>query len=150
MNGEKARFQTRRVAFAALAGGTVAAVANTALFLVLHVLGVDFVIQPDPTAPPASIAAASVPGASFILGLLAGGLLVLLGRFTTKARGAFIVIASVFTLLSLAGPATIGGASAGTRVALMVMHLLAAAVISGALVHRPRTRDDTTPASVRS
>ncbi len=142
-----AQLQPKRVALAALAGGALAAAANTALFLLLHAVGVDFVIQPDPMVPAAPIAASNFAAASFLPALFAGGLLMLLGRFTTKARGVFVVIASVFALLSLAGPATVGGASGGTRVALMVMHLLGAAIISGALLHSARTRVGTTPAS---
>jgi len=144
----RAQFQPRRVALAALAGGIVAAAANTGLFLLLHALGVDFMIQPDPAAPAASISVPSFGVASFVPALLAGGLLMLLGRFTTKARRAFVVIASAVALLSLAGPATIGGAGAATRVALMVMHLLAAAIVSGALMLSVETRDGTTPATV--
>jgi hypothetical protein len=66
-----------------------------------------------------------------------------LGRFTANARPVFIVIASVIAVLSLAGPATVAGASAGTRVTLMVMHLVSAVVISGALVRSAGTRAGT-------
>jgi len=138
MGNQRAQFQPSRVALAALVAGTAAAGANIAFFLLVHVLGVEFIIQPDPSAPPVPIAVSSVAVASFLPALLAGGLLVLLGRFTTKARRAFLVIASVAAVLSLAGPATIGGASGGTRVALIVMHLLAAAVISGGLLRAPK------------
>ena len=148
MGNQRAQFQPRRVARAALVAGTVAAIANIGLFLLLHALGVDFMIQPNPATPAASMAVPSFVVASFLPALLAGGLLVLLGRFTTKARRAFVVIASAVALLSLAGPAMIGGASAGTRVALMVMHLLTAAVISGGLLRSAGRTDGTTAASV--
>jgi hypothetical protein len=130
----RAQFPLGRVALAAIAGGTVAAAANTGLFLLLHRLGVEFSIQPSPTAPAAPIPIPSFAVASFLPALIAGGLLMLLGRFTTKARTAFVVIACAFAVLSLAGPATIGGASAATRMALMLMHLVAAVVISGSLI----------------
>jgi len=136
-----AHFSSKRVALAAVAGGAAAAAANIGWFLLLRALGVEFRLQPIPTAPPAPVTVPNVAVASFIPALLAGGLLMLLGRFTTKARSAFVVIACVVFLLSLAGPATIGGASAGTRVSLMVMHLLAATIISGALVRGAVTTD---------
>jgi hypothetical protein len=144
------QFQAKRIMLAALAGGALAAVANTALFLLLSAVGVDFVIQADPSAPAAAIAVPNFVVASFLPALLAGGLLLLLGRFTTKARAVFIIIASVFALLSLGGPASVGGARAGTRVALAVMHLLSAVIITGALVRSPKAKVGTTPASVDS
>ena len=145
---QKAQFQWKRVALGAVAGGAVAAAVNTGLYLLFHALGVAFMIQPDPAAPAAPISAPSFGVASFVAALLAGGLLLLLGRFTTKARRAFVVIACAITALSLAGPATIGGASSGTRVALMLIHLVAAMSISRALLLSTRTQDDTMPATV--
>jgi len=137
----RARFPLRRVAFAAVAGGAVAATANTVLFRLLDRLGVDFSIQTSATAPAAPIPAPSFAVASFLPALVAGGLLILLDRFTTKARTAFVVIACAFAVLSLAGPATVGGASAATRMALMLMHLVAAVVISGALMRSAVTTE---------
>jgi len=137
----RAQFPLRRVALAAVAGGTVAAAANTGLFLLLNRLGVDFSIQPNPGAPAAPIPVPSFAVASLLPALIAGGLLMLLGRFTTKARTAFLVIACAFAVLSLAGPATIGGASAATRMALMLMHVVAAVVISGALMRSAVTTE---------
>ncbi len=130
----RAQFPLRRVALAAVAGGLAAAAANTGAFLLLHGLGVEFSIQSSPTTPAAPMPVPSFAVASFLPALIAGGLLVLLGRFTTRARTAFVVIACAFALLSLAGPATVGGASAATRVALMFMHIVAAVIISGTLM----------------
>jgi Family of unknown function (DUF6069) len=147
------QFPLRRVAFAAIAGGTAAAAASTVLFLLLHRLGVDFRIQPSPTAPAAPIPVPSFAVASFLPALIAGVLLMLLGCFTTKARTAFVVIACAFAVLSLAGPATIGGASTATRMALMLMHLVAAVVISGALMRsavRTEPREVATAAVERA
>ena len=130
----RARFLPMRVAVAAVAGGAIAAAANTGLFLLLRGLGIDFSIQPSPTAPAAPIPLPNFAVASLLPALIAGGLLTLLGRFTTKARTTFVVIACAFAVLSLAGPATVGGANAATRVALMLMHVVAAVVITGALM----------------
>ena len=58
-----------------------------------------------------------------LVGSLAGwGLLALLRRFTTNARAIWTVIAIVFLLFSLGGP-LLATASAGTKVALVAMHL---------------------------
>jgi Family of unknown function (DUF6069) len=142
MGNQGAQFQPKRVALAALAGGAAAATANIGVFLISLALGVDFIIQPDPSAPAGTITVPSLVGASLLPALLAGGLLMLLGRFTTKARRTFVLIASAVALLSLGGPATVGGASAGTRMALMVMHLLAAAVISGVLLRSESPKEN--------
>jgi len=129
-----AQFQARRVALAAVAGGAAAAAANVGLFLIGRYLGVDFVIRPDPAGPVQVIGGANVAIASFLPALFAGGLLMLLARFTTKPRMVFGVIATVFAVLSLAGPMTVGGAATSGRAVLAVMHLVAAALITGALV----------------
>jgi len=137
----RAQFPPRRVALAAVAGGAVAAAVNTGLFLLLHGLGIDFSIQPIPTAPAAPIPVPNFAVVSFLPALIAGVLFMVLGRFTTKARTAFVVIACAFAVLSLAGPAAIGGASTATRMALMLMHLVAAVVISGALMRSAVTTE---------
>ena len=126
----------------------MAAVANTALYFVFHGMGVDFVIQPSSAVPAAPIPVPSFVVASFVPALVAGGLLLVLGRFTKKARRVFLIVACAFAALSLAGPGTTGGASPGTRVVLMVMHLVAATVITGALMHSARTREGATPPTV--
>jgi hypothetical protein len=134
MNTQRGHFEPKRVALAALAGGSAAATANIAWFLLMRGLGADFMIQPDAAAPAMLVGIPNVVVASFVPALLAGGLLLLLDRFTSNAGRVYVIIASVAALLSLAGPITIGGASAGTRMALAVMHVLTATAISGALV----------------
>ena len=63
-----------------------------------------------------------------LVGSLAGwGLLALLRRFTTNARAIWTVIAIVFLMISLGGP-LLATASAGTKVALVAMHLAVATV----------------------
>jgi hypothetical protein len=70
-----------------------------------------------------------------LVGSLAGwGLLVLLRRFTAKALAIWTVIAIVAALLSLAGPLS-ATAPAGTKVALVAMHLAVATVLI-AVLHR--------------
>jgi hypothetical protein len=148
----KEGYSLKRVGLAAIAGGAAAAAANVGLFLLLHGLGVDFKIQQSPTAPETPIPAANFVVASILPALVAGGLLMLLGRFTSKARNAFIIIACAFAILSMAGPATVGGASAATRAALMSMHLVAAVVITCALVRsavRMEPRQVASPAVER-
>ena len=63
-----------------------------------------------------------------LVGSLAGwGLLALLRRFTTNARAIWTVIAIAFLMLSLGGP-LLSTASAGTKAALVAMHLVVATV----------------------
>jgi hypothetical protein len=141
MGTQRTQFQPKRVALAALAAGVLTATVNIGVFLASLVLGIDFVIRPDPSVQPALVTIPSIVVASLLPALVAGGLLMLLGRFTTKAPTTFVVIASAVALLSLGGPATIGGASAGTRVALMLMHLLSAAIITGGLLRLGRSHE---------
>jgi Family of unknown function (DUF6069) len=64
-----------------------------------------------------------------LVGALAGwGLLALLRRFTSKARGIWTVTAIIAALLSLAGPLS-AIASAGTKASLVAMHLAVATVL---------------------
>jgi hypothetical protein len=144
MNNQNTQHQPWGIALAALFGGIVAAVVNVGWFLATHASGVDFVMQPDPSKPAAMITIPSVAIASVIPAFIAGGLLWVLRRFTKQPARTFLVISIAFALLSLAGPATVGGANAGTRMALMAMHLIAAAVISGALLRQGRAADGTT------
>jgi hypothetical protein len=134
-------FQAKRVALAALVGGAAAATANVACVLIARALGVDFVIQPSPDAPATPIGIGNFVGASFVPAFVAAGVLLLLDRFTSKPARVFGIIAVAVALLSLAGPLTVAGASAGTRMALVVSHLLSAVAISGALVRIGRQRE---------
>ena len=144
MNNQKKQLQPRSIALAVLLGGIVATVLNVGWYLVTHASGVDFIMQPDPSKPAALITIPSVAIATMIPAFIAGGLLMLLQRFTKQPARTFLVISIAFALLSLAGPATVAGATGGTRMALIIMHLIAAVIIAGALLRQARATDSTT------
>lgn len=124
---------------AALAGGAVAAVANLAVYGLARAVGVDFLAN---YAGPEARVGLPVPmiAVSSIVPALLGGVLygLLRSLAPARARSVFLGIAVVFTLLSFAGPLGLAGASAGTKAALGVMHVIAAGAVVGSLLRRVR------------
>jgi hypothetical protein len=138
MSAEHGSFTLKKVAIAAPLAGVIAAVLNLIVYSIARGAGADFVGQMDPSSPAAVIPMPIVAVASFVPALFAAGFLLALSRWTKNGAGAFGMVAGVFFLLSLGGPATMGGASPATKVALGVMHLVAAATITGVLLRRGR------------
>jgi hypothetical protein len=117
----------------AVLGATAAAVA---IWAVATAAGADLTVSFGPSQPTQKITVVNVVVAALVGSLAGWGLLALLRRFTTKARAVWTVTAIVFALLSLGGPmSTIS--SAGTKVALVAMHLAVATVV---IVGLRRTR----------
>jgi len=83
---------------------------------------------------------------STVFGWVIGGIVLLILRaFTRRPLGIFWIVAIVATVLSLGMPFTIDGAPGDMRVALIAMHVVAAAVGCGVLAWvaanaRPATR----------
>jgi hypothetical protein len=108
----------------AVLGATAAAVA---IWAVATAAGADLTVSFGAGQPIQKITLVNVVVAALVGSLAGWGLLALLRRFTTNARAIWTVIAIIFALLSLAGPmSTIS--SAGTKVALVAMHLAVATV----------------------
>jgi hypothetical protein len=121
-------YQTTRVSsrspHTAVLGATAAGVA---IWIVAFVAGADLTVSFGAGQPIQKITLVNVVVAALVGSLAGWGLLALLRRFTTNARAIWTVIAIIFALLSLAGPmSTIS--SAGTKVALVAMHLAVATV----------------------
>jgi hypothetical protein len=114
-----------RIAVAAVLGATVAA---TAIWAVATTAGADLTVSFGPDQPIQKITAINVVVAAVVGSLAGWGLLGLLHGFTTKARAIWTVIAVVAALLSLGGPLS-ATASAGTKMALVAMHLVVATVL---------------------
>lgn len=85
--------------------------------------GVDLPLKDGTTVGPLAVV-----GTTLVVGLLAWALRAVLERFTANARTAWTWIAGVVLALSLAGPVT-SAATGATAVALIAMHLAAAAVL---------------------
>jgi hypothetical protein len=121
-------YQTTRAsastAWVAVLGATAAAVA---IWLVAIAAGADLTVSFGPGQPIQKVTVVNVVVAALVGSLAGWGLLALLRRFTTKARAIWTVIAIIAGLLSLAGPlSTIS--TAGTKAALIAMHLVVATV----------------------
>lgn len=120
-------FQTTRTStvrpITVVLGATAAAVA---IWIVATVAGADLTVSIG-SQPTQKVTVVNVIVAALVGSLAGWGLLALLRRFTNNARAIWTVIAVVFLMLSLGGPLS-ATASAGTKAALLAMHLAVAAV----------------------
>jgi hypothetical protein len=121
-------YQTTRVSSSSpvttVLGATAAAVA---IWIVATLAGAPLTVSFGAGQPIQKVTVINVVVAALVGSLAGWGLLALLRRFTTNARAIWTVIAILFALLSLGGPlSTIS--SAGTKVALVAMHLAVATV----------------------
>lgn len=134
------RFGLRRLLLAPLPAAAVAAVANLAVFVVAKGLfDVSFVMPyRGPNAASGRLPAAMVVIASVVPAIAAAVLLWALGRFARRPLTVFWVIASLALLASVGGPLSLRQTETSTRVALIVMHVVAAAVTVGLLTASAR------------
>lgn len=139
--GSTHEYDGGRVAVAALLGGGVSAGLNLILYYVAGSIGVPFTARLQGASSPATLLpAAQVVGASIAPALVAALVLFLLDRVTRRAALLFVALAGVGLLASLAGPLTLPDASAGTRLCLALMHVIAAVFITTTLLVRARSR----------
>lgn len=124
-----------RLLIAGLAGGALAAAANTALLLIGKAAGVSFLA---PIGPPGSPLQAIQPFNVMMLclvpALVAALLLAGLIRFTRRPQPIFQAVAGAFLLVSLIPDWALPMDSLATRILLSLMHLVAATLIVGALL----------------
>src|SRR6202795_3699756 len=114
-----------RSPMAAVLGATAAAVA---IWAVATAAGAELTVSFGAGQPIQKVTVVNVIVAALVGSLAGWGLLALLRRFTVNARAIWTVIAIVFALFSMGGPlSTIS--SAGTKVALVAMHLAVATVV---------------------
>ena len=132
MNTTK-QVNTSNLWWATLVGAAGAIVANVIfLFIFEAIAGTVFV--PDPAAGIVPVGAVRVGIFSFVPGLLAGLLLWALDRFTESPVKDFYVVAGVGLVVSFIPDLLIAGTVGwSSAIALMIMHVIAAAVIVGAL-----------------
>ena len=131
---------TNRLLWAAPVAGAVAAVGNLLVWGIGRALAIplDIPMGPQPDAVT-SLSAGPIIAASFIPGLLAGGLLAVLSRFVANPLRVFQIAAGAGLLLSLVGPGMLPVAAA-TKVVLITMHIVAAVGIVGVLSSLARSR----------
>ncbi|MDF5755596.1 DUF6069 family protein [Spongiactinospora sp. TRM90649] len=110
-----------------------AAVAALLVWVVaVPVLGVD--LRAMMGAAPQVIEPGLVIGFALLMGMLGWGLLVVLQRVSTRGTTIWTVIASVFFVLSLAGP--LGAVNGAAIITLACMHVVVAATLIGLLPRR--------------
>lgn len=120
-----------RTLLVGLVAGIVAGIANMIFyFLTRAIFSLPYLVPVgDPSSTPVPLPLAAIVIASVVPALLAAIFYWALGRFTSRATTIFTVVAVLFTLLSLAAPLTLP-IDQGTRVALAVMHIIAAPIIT--------------------
>jgi hypothetical protein len=112
--------------------GLQAAAVTTAAAAAVHAAGVSFEIEGE------MIPLLGVAQMTF-LGAVLGGLIVAgLNRWSTAARTRFVQVAAALTALSCVPSVALPDA-AGTQIALVALHLLAAAIIVPVLAHHARS-----------
>lgn len=109
-------------------------IASIAVALALWVL-TDLILGVDLRSPATGsrasdeITAAHVVFASSLAAFLGWGTLALLERVATRARRIWAAIATLALVVSLAGPLSGSGISAGNRTSLLLMHLAVGAIL---------------------
>ena len=126
------RTTLRRLAVSTVLAGLVASAATTATAALAHAAGVSLDIAGDP-----------VPVLAFaqmtFLGAVLGGLLLAgLNRRSTHARTRFVQVTVALTVLSCI-PSVLVPDDAASKVALVALHVVAAALVVPALVRHARS-----------
>jgi hypothetical protein len=132
---EDRALSTKGLFVGAALGAAASAVGNVILYLGSGALGVSRLgeFQPGtvselPLVPV--IMASIVPALPAVL--LAAGL----NRFLKKPAMVFTVVAALFALLSMGGPAALGGATTGMKVVLALMHVVSGVAIAGGILRQ--------------
>ena len=118
------------------AAGVVAAVATTLVAAVAKAIDI-----PMMAAPKTAEVGRVIPMSGYAMGTLmctAIGIIlaVVLARRAKRPAATFVVVTSILTVLSMAGPITTGHATTATRLVLGLTHVVAAAIVIPALAHR--------------
>jgi len=115
------------------AGATVVAGAVTEAWVALaRVAGVHVAVGDffgDPSVAPQAIPAGSYAFSIALCMVVGTAIAALLNWRARRPARTYVVIAAVLTFVSLGAPLVSAGATAGTKVTLIVAHLIAAAVI---------------------
>jgi len=111
-------------------GAAVGAVGNVVLYGIANASGISMVGEFMRGQPPLPMPFAPVIISSFIPAIFAALVAMALNRFTARPARIFTVVAVVFGLVSMVGPASIAGAGVGLRVVLALMHLVSGLTIT--------------------
>ena len=124
---------TKKLLWVAPLAGVLAAVANSLVWLIaINMLQIPMLMPLDPTTPM-QLPLGAVVAFSLVPAIGAGVLLALLGRFVKRPLFVFSVVAGLFLLVSFL-PDILLPAATATKLTLMTMHIIAAAVITSTLI----------------
>lgn len=140
----------RRRRLLAVVGGVLAA---EAIWLVAEVgFGVHLQAPAGNGYPqPMDIGPATIAAASATLSLLGWGVMAVLERFTSRARGVWLTVSLLALVASLGMPLSGAGVSAADRAVLVLMHLTVAAIVVPVLARTSPRRQwrDTQLSAIR-
>ena len=111
-------------------GAAVGAVGNVVLYGIANASGISMVGEFMRGQPPLPMPFPPVIISSFVPALFAALVAMALNRFTARPARVFTVVAVVFGLVSMVGPASIAGAGVGLRVVLALMHVVSGLTIT--------------------
>lgn len=124
---------TKNLWWATLVGAMGSVIANIIFLFIFEALA-GTVYVPDPAAGTVPVGPVRVGIFSFVPGLFAGLILWALNRFTAAPVKNFYIVAGVFLLISFIPDLLIAGIVGwSSAIALMIMHVISAAIIVGAL-----------------
>lgn len=125
----------------ALLGGVASAIGNFVVYGGAIAAGVSFTARfQGPQAPVSSLPVPMIAVSSIVPALIAGLVFFGLSKLTKAHRTVFVVLSGLLAVASMGGPANLGDASGGARIALGLMHLVAAAGITVALLRGTRAQ----------
>jgi hypothetical protein len=130
------RVSTKKLLWAAPLSGIIAAVANAVLFFIYQAIGLNIILPignpADPTQATAPLILPAVLMVSFLPALGAGVLLFLLSKLTKRPITIFTIVSIVLLVLSF-GMSISLDIPAVHKIALDLMHVVAAIAIVGGL-----------------
>ena len=107
----------------AFAGAALGLVGNLVLFFGAGAAGVSLTARFAPAGPPVPLAVAAVVISSLVSAIPASLVALAIARFAKDPAKVFAIVAAVFALLSMGGPANLADAGGGLKLVLAVMHV---------------------------
>lgn len=114
----------------AFGGAALGLVGNLVLYFGASAAGVSLVGRFDPSAAPTALSVVPVVMASLVSAVPASLVALGIARFAKDPAKVFGIVAAVFALLSMGGPANLADAGGGLKLVLALMHVASGAGIT--------------------
>ena len=118
----------------AFLGAAAGAVANVLIYVVASAAGASMIAEFQKGSPPIAMPFPPVVIASFVPAIFAALVAMLVNRLSASAGKVYLIVGAVVTLLSMGGPANLGQAGVGLKVALALMHVASGIAITGGIL----------------